>query len=238
MPGRAAAILAAMPPASPSALEVRDLGRISYDAALAIQREAHAAVLAGREGGGAPMRLLLLEHDPPVVTVSRRPTSPGNVLASEGLLASLGIERRETDRGGDVTYHGPGQVVAYAILDLASLGLRVHDHMRLLEQAVIDAIARFGVAGSRDQKATGVWVGEGPRAAKVAAMGVRVSRGVSMHGLALNVDPDLSHFGLIVPCGLVGRPVTSLRRELGDRCPSVPAVKSALAAWFEERLGR
>lgn len=225
-----------MGPSPPPRLEVRDLGRISYDAALAVQREAHAAVLAGREGPPASMQLLLLEHDPPVVTVSRRPSSAGNVLVDAATLAHLGIERRETDRGGDVTYHGPGQVVAYAIFDLLALGLRVHDHMRMLEEAVIEAIAAHGVAGRRDATATGVWVGEGPAAAKVAAMGVRIGRGVSMHGLALNVDPDLSHFGLIVPCGLAGRPVTSLRRELGDRCPSVPEVKSALAAWFADRL--
>jgi lipoyl(octanoyl) transferase len=139
----------------PAPLEVRDLGRISYDAALAIQREAHAAVLAAREGPPAPMRLLLLEHDPPVVTVSRRPASPGHVLADAATLERLGIERRETDRGGDVTYHGPGQVVAYAIFDLLALGLRVHDHMRMLEQAVIAWAAgsprRGGLGGGRDR---------------------------------------------------------------------------------------
>ncbi len=218
-------------------LVVEDLGRIAYDDALALQRDARDRLLAGRDSG-EPMRLFLLEHDPAVITVSRRPTAAGNVLASDVMLARHGIERRETDRGGDVTYHGPGQVVAYAILDLPRLGLRVTSHMRLLEQVVIDVIAGFGVTGRRDPTATGVWVGEALSAAKIAAMGVRVGRGVSMHGLALNVEPDLSHFGLIVPCGLVGRPVTSLARELGASCPSVAEVKAALEAAFRRRLTR
>lgn len=224
-------------PIDPGMLVVEDLGRISYDAALAIQREARDRLIGGRESG-EPMRICLLEHDPPVITVSRRPTAAGHVLASDALLARHGIERRETDRGGDVTYHGPGQVVAYAILDLPRLGLRVTSHMRLLEQVVIDVIAGHGVIGRRDPAATGVWVGEGPAAGKIAAMGVRVGRGVSMHGLALNVEPDLSHFGLIVPCGLVGRPVTSLARELGASCPSVAEVKAALTDAFRRRLTR
>lgn len=222
-------------PAPASELVLEDLGRISYDAALAIQRAARDELLAGRDRRAA-MRILLLEHDPPVITVSRRPTAAGNVLASEAILARHGIERRETDRGGDVTYHGPGQVVAYAILDLPRLGLRVTSHMRLLEQVVIDVIGELGVAGRRDPTATGVWVGTGSAAGKIAAMGVRVGRGISMHGLALNVDPDLAHFGLIVPCGLVGRPVTSLARELGAACPSVAAVKKALGEAFRRRI--
>ena len=222
-------------PIAPGDLVVEDLGRISYDDALGIQREARDRLQAGREAGG-PMRIYLLEHDPPVITVSRRPTAAGNVLASEAALARHGIERRETDRGGDVTYHGPGQVVAYAILDLPRLGLRVTSHMRLLEQVVIDVIAGFGVRGHRDPTATGVWVGDGLAAGKIAAMGVRVGRGISMHGLALNVDPDLSHFGLIVPCGLAGRAVTSLVRELGEACPAVPQVKVALEAAFRRRV--
>lgn len=226
----------AHPIAGGAVLEVADLGRISYDAALAVQRESHAEVLAQREVAAPRMRLFLLEHDPPVITVSRRPSAAGHVLADDATLDRRGVERRETDRGGDVTYHGPGQVVAYAILDLPRLGLRVASHMRLLEQVVIDVIATHGIEGRRDPSATGVWVGEGPAAGKIAAMGVRVGRGVSMHGLALNVDPDLGHFGLIVPCGLAGRAVTSMRRERGEACPSVAEVKRALAGEFVRRL--
>ena len=224
-------------PLEPGMLVVEDLGLIAYDDALAVQRAARDRLLGDRESG-EPMRVFLLEHDPPVITVSRRPTAAGNVLASDALLARHGIERRETDRGGDVTYHGPGQVVAYAILDLPRLGLRVTSHMRLLEQVVIDVIAGHGLVGRRDPTATGVWAGEGSAAGKIAAMGVRVGRGISMHGLALNVEPDLTHFGLIVPCGLVGRRVTSLAQELGASCPSIAEVKAALEAAFRRRLTR
>src|SRR5690606_29440764 len=160
----------------------------------------------------------------------------GHVLATPGLLARHGVELVETDRGGDVTYHGPGQLVAYPIVDLNRVGLRLHEYMRALEGAVIAAVAGFGVAGERDPAATGVWVPGAVRgeSAKLCAMGVRVRRWVSMHGLALNVTTDLSHFGLIVPCGLAGRPVTSLHALLGDRCPPMAegtaAVVRALGA--------
>ena len=217
-------------------VEIVDLGRISYDDALAVQRRRRDAVVEQRTSGGG-MAILLLEHDPAVVTVTRRPAAASHVLASPEMLAARGVQLRETDRGGDVTWHGPGQVVAYAILDLPRFGLRVGSHMRLLEQVVIDAIDRHGLGGRRDPGATGVWIGEGPTAAKIAAMGVRVGRGVSMHGLALNVDCDLSHFGLIVPCGLAGRPVTSLAKELAAAAPSVAEVKRGLAAAFARRLG-
>jgi lipoyl(octanoyl) transferase len=216
-------------------VEMVDLGRISYDEALVRQRSIRDRVLAERAAGGG-MTILLLEHDPPVVTVTRRPSAASHVLASPEALAARGVELRETDRGGDVTWHGPGQVVAYAILDLPRFGLRVGSHMRLLEQVVIDTIGEHGLEGRRDPGATGVWIGEGPAAAKIAAMGVRVGRGVSMHGLALNVDCDLSHFGLIVPCGLAGRPVTSMAKALGAAPPSVAEVKRGLAAAFARRL--
>lgn len=130
----------------------------------------------------------------------------------------------ETDRGGDVTWHGRGQIVAYLVLDLNRLGLRVNGYLRMLEGAVIDTLAQVGIEGSRDVSATGVWVGE----RKICAMGVRLSRWVSMHGLALNVAPDLDQFGLIVPCGLVGRPVTSIQRELGSNSPGVAEMKRIL----------
>ncbi|MSR29083.1 MAG: lipoyl(octanoyl) transferase [Phycisphaerales bacterium] len=219
-----------MPP-HPPIVDFVDLGRISYASAYEIQRQAHERVVAARIELQSPrMRgesagtVYLLEHDPPVVTVSRRSGAAEHVLASPERLAQLGVELVETDRGGDVTWHGPGQVVAYLILDLNRLGLRIHGYLRLLEGAVIATVAEFGLEGRRDPSATGVWIGDG----KVCAMGVRLSRWVSMHGIALNVDPDLSQFGLIVPCGLVGRSVTSLRRELGDRCPTVDEAKSAL----------
>lgn len=209
---------------------VRDLGRASYAAGLSAQAEAFERVLGAR-GSGAPSgaqaragEVLLVEHDPPVITVSRRPGARDNLLATPAMLASLGVDVAETDRGGDITYHGPGQLVVYPIVDLNALGWNLHRYMRELEGAVIRACARWGVEGRRDPSATGVWIGE----AKVCAMGVRVRRWVTSHGLALNVAPALDHFNLIVPCGLAGRPVTSLARELGDACPPMDDVKSAL----------
>jgi len=220
--------------AETSSVRVVDLGRIGYADALAVQRSTHAALVAARESGEAEaqMTVYLLEHDPPVVTVTRRLGAAAHVLASDAVLAAHGVERVETDRGGDVTYHGPGQLVAYPILDIRRLGLKVHPYVRWLERCVIDTIAEYGLVGLRDPAATGVWVGADGRAErKIAAIGVRLSRFVSLHGFALNVAPDLSHFGLIVPCGL-DRPVTSLGAELGARAPSVSEVKARVAEWF------
>ncbi|GAB4386950.1 MAG: lipoyl(octanoyl) transferase LipB [Phycisphaerales bacterium] len=219
--------------------EVIDLGRMGYRAAWEEQRRHHAEVLASRENGFARLgRVLLVEHDP-VITVTRRPGAMGHLLASPELLARHGVELVETDRGGDITYHGPGQLVAYPIIDLHRAQLRLHAYMRLLEQAVIDAIAGYGVQGWRDPDATGVWVstGEDRTPAKICAMGVRVSRWVTMHGLALNVTTNLDHFGLIVPCGLAGRGVTSLQAVLGDACPNMERVKRDLVGCLGTLLG-
>ena len=211
-------------------LQVKDLGRMSYARALELQRAAHAEVVAARANRGQ-MQLLLVEHDPQVITVSRRPDASKNVLVSPQRLAQLGVECVETDRGGDVTWHGPGQLVAYPILDLERMGLRIHGYMRLLEETVIEVLADMGVAAHRDAKATGVWVRakDQPGDLKICAMGVRVSRWVCMHGLALNVNPDLAAFNLIVPCGLTERGVTSMRECLGEKCPSMEQVKAKLA---------
>ncbi len=209
--------------------------RGAYDLQRAHVEEVLASRAAGEPEAG---RLLLVEHDP-VITVSGRRGAAGHVLASEEALRAAGVAVEATDRGGDVTYHGPGQLVAYPILDLNALRLRLHEYVRLLESAAIGVCARFGVEAHREAGATGVWVsrpeceggkaeGGGPGSAKVCAIGVRVRRWVSMHGLAINVTTDLSHFDLIVPCGLAGRAVTSLERELGGACPPMDAVKAAL----------
>ena len=221
-------------------LRVIDLGRIGYAQAYERQEAEAAAVLADREAGKPRIgTLFVLEHDP-VITVSRRAGAAGHVLGSPQALAAHGVQVRETDRGGDVTYHGPGQLVGYAILDLNLLKLGLHEYMRLLEQTVIDAAATWGVVGERDPSATGVWVRQGESSAKLCAFGVRVRRWVSMHGLGLNVNPDMSHFDLIVPCGLAGRSVTSLAQLLGERCPTMSQAKQAvadsLAARVQERL--
>lgn len=218
-------------------VSVIDLGRLGYLAAYKRQVEAVERVLGGREReGSAPGEIFVVEHEP-VVTVTRRKDAAGHVLATAEMLAAAGIERVETDRGGDVTYHGPGQIVCYPVLDLNRFGFRLHDYMRFLEESVIETLASFGVRGERDADATGVWVRDGSgELAKIAAMGVRVRRWVSFHGLALNVTTDLSHFGVIVPCGLVGRPVTSLERVLGGDSPPIEAVRAALARTMLDRL--
>jgi len=218
-------------------LQIKDLGKMSYTQALELQRAAHAQVLAARANCGQ-MQLLLVEHDPQVITISRRPDAAKNVLVSPQRLADLGVECVETDRGGDVTWHGPGQLVVYPILDLERMGLRIHGYMRLLEETVIQVLADFGLDARRDAAATGVWVRAKDQSLdlKICAMGVRVSRWVCMHGLALNVDSDLAAFNLIVPCGLTGRGVTSMRECLGERCPSMDAVKKNMTLKFEQAV--
>ncbi|MBL8990179.1 MAG: lipoyl(octanoyl) transferase LipB [Phycisphaerae bacterium] len=218
---------------------VVDLGLMAYDRAYEHQLAEADAIIAARSTGTPRQGVILLVEHAPVITVSRRPGARNNLLLPEHRLAELGIALQPTDRGGDVTYHGPGQLVVYPIIDLNHFGLRIHDYMRLLESAVIECCAGFGVAANRDPGATGVWAPD-PQPdgtpAKLCAMGVRIRRWVALHGLAVNVTTDLSHFSAIVPCGLVGRPVTSFRRLLGDRCPSMSAVKASLAASLRRAL--
>lgn len=218
-------------------LDTADLGLMPYAAAFERQRTELELVLASRDTDQPLLgRLLTVEH-PAVITVSNRPAAGANLLATPEMLAKAGVAVERTDRGGDITYHGPGQLVLYPILDLNRLALGLHEYMRLLEQVVIDTLAHFGVHGERDTSATGVWVKDrSPTPAKIAAMGVRVRRWVSMHGLALNVNTNLDHFNFIVPCGLAGRGVTSLERELGPRCPSMNDVKRELTNRLTARL--
>ncbi len=238
-----------------------DLGKMPYARALAVQREINLAVSQGKPVGtaGAGNCLLLVEHDP-VVTVTHRPGVWDNLLATPDRLKAMGIDVQVTDRGGDITYHGPGQLVAYPIIQLKPLGLNLGSYMRLLEKVVIDVLAEFGIKGQRDPDAIGVWVegsglGSGvsgmgkrrpeggvqqsstpdtrnpttdTRLAKICALGVRIRKNTTMHGLALNVTTDLSHFKTIDPCGLGGRPVTSLTELLGDAVPGMDEVKGVL----------
>jgi len=217
----------------PSYFVVEDLGRLPYEDAYGVQLRVHQQVLDGDK----PQTVLLVEHDP-VVTVSRRHSASGHLLADPQRLAELGIDVQPTDRGGDITYHGPGQLVAYPILRLGLLGLNVGRYMRLLEDVVIDTVGAFGVCAQREPKRTGVWVDEGASAkpAKLCAMGVRVRKGVTMHGLALNVTTNLSHFQTIVPCGLAGCSVTSLEQLLGSRVPEMEQVKAGLIDAMRRRL--
>ena len=220
-----------MPNAS-THLEVRDLGTMSYGEALAMQRELQQEVIVGRGDQLQTGHLLFVEHTPPVITISRRAAAATHLLGTPDMLQNAGVEVHETDRGGDITYHGLGQLVVYPILDLNLLELRLHGYMRWLEDRVLEVLAHFGIDGQRDADATGVWVD----GRKICAMGVRVSRWVSMHGLALNVSPDLDHFKLIVPCGLHGREVTSMSCELGSNCPTMEAVKREMQTSFEKAV--
>src|SRR6204780_1181326 len=198
---------------------VRDLGRTGYTAALGIQQQLAAE---RKEGLGAD-HLLCVEH-PHVITIGRNGHEE-NLLAPEETLRRAGIELHESDRGGDVTYHGPGQVVGYPIMDLREWKRDVGAFVRAIEQVLIDTLADFGIEAGRIAGLTGVWTNE----AKIAAIGVHLSRWVSTHGWALNVSTDLQYFQYIVPCGL-SKPVTSMR-ALGVH-PDTEQVKRALIRHF------
>jgi lipoyl(octanoyl) transferase len=205
-------------------MRIEDLGCMSYREAWDRQEAAHEQVL-----GGAEECVLFVEH-PPVITLGRRPGVDKNLLASPQYLAQLGVEVVQSDRGGDITFHGPGQIVAYPIVRLNDHGLSVGGYVHTLEQIAIDTLAHFGIGAQKDSCAVGVWADDGSGTlAKLCAIGVRIRRGVSLHGLALNVTTDLNYFKLIVPCGLACRPVTSIRNLLGDNAPSIEAVRGALA---------
>jgi lipoyl(octanoyl) transferase len=218
-----------------------DLDTLAYRDAWRLQEAAHEEVLAG----GAE-RVLLVEH-PPVITLGRRADRGElgqtgvvqHLVASPESLRQLGVELVQSDRGGDITFHGPGQVVAYPIIRLNDHGLSVGGYVRTLERAVIATLADFGIRARRDESAVGVWVDDAATgtAAKICAIGVRIRRGVSLHGLALNVTTDLNYFNLIVPCGLTGRPVTSVRKLLGEAGPTVERVRESLAGRLVEAFG-
>ena len=190
-----------------TALEVRRLGVVPYQEALALQR----ALVEERRADRITDVLLLLQH-PPVITLGvRGDGGRSNILAGESRLAELGIEVSETGRGGDVTYHGPGQIVGYPILDLRPDRCDVHRYVRDIEEVMIRVCADYGVTARRIEGLTGAWIGP----AKIGAIGVRISRWITSHGFAFNVDPNLDHFNLIVPCGISDKSVTSLRQQVG-----------------------
>ena len=204
-------------------LEVRSLGVVPYGTALEMQRE----LVAARQTGEARDLLLLLEH-PAVITVGVSGRSHrDHLLASPAELRDRGIEVLDVARGGDVAYHGPGQLVGYPIIDLKPDRCDVHQYVRDLEEVLIRTASSFGVEAGRVAGLTGVWVGND----KLAAIGVRLSRWVTSHGFALNVAADLDQFRLIVPCGLAGRGVTSLERLTGS-APPRPDLEAVLAAEF------
>ncbi len=193
-------------------IHVFHLGQVSYETALKLQKTLSQLRKAGR----IENTLLLLEH-PPVITMGRN-AKLDNVLASPEFLAQRGVELVEIDRGGDVTFHGPGQLVAYPIFDLRSFEPKIGavEFVRRLEEVLIRICGDFGIGTQRIKGLTGVWTYalRSKPEAKIAAIGVHISRGVTTHGFALNVSNDLDYFGLIVPCGLTGKAVTSMEREL------------------------
>jgi lipoyl(octanoyl) transferase len=209
-------------------LEIRKLGVVPYGEALAMQR----ALVEERRAGRIPDVLLLLQH-PAVITVGvKGDGGRANIVATPEALSALGIEVSETGRGGDVTYHGPGQIVGYPIIDLRPDRCDVHRYVRDLEEVMIRVCADYGVRAGRIQGLTGAWVGT----EKVGAIGVRISRWITSHGFAFNVGTNLQHFGLIVPCGIADRGVTSLERASGrdlDIAEVEERVVGHFAAVFE-----
>jgi lipoate-protein ligase B len=181
------------------------MGQVKYKEALAIQEN----LVQLRRTGHIPEVLLLLQH-PPVYTLGGG-GNPANLLVSEEKLREMGIEFHRTRRGGDITYHGPGQIVGYPILDLKNFGRDAHKYLRLLEEVLIQTLSTLGIVAGRIKGLTGVWVGE----EKVAAIGIRISNGwITSHGFALNVNTDLSYFNQIIPCGIRHKGVTSIARLL------------------------
>jgi len=210
-------------------IEVRRLGVVPYAEALAMQR----ALVEERRADRIPDQLLLLQH-PPVITLGvKGDGGRSNILATEKRLADLGIEVSESGRGGDVTYHGPGQVVGYPILDLRPDRCDVHRYVRDLEEIMIRVCADHGVTAGRIKGKTGAWIG----LEKIGAIGVRISRWITSHGFAFNVSTDLDHFNLIVPCGISDGGVTSLEKVTGRRL-SLPDVEDALVNRLCDVFGR
>ena len=210
-------------------LSVRRLGTISYEDGLALQ----AKLVEERRAGAIPDTLLLLQH-PPVITLGvKTRRGPNHIVATDAALAEEGVTVHETGRGGDVTYHGPGQLVGYPILDLAPDRKDVHVYVRDIEEMLIRTAASFGIDAKRVPGLTGVWVGPDGREEKLAAIGIRISRWITSHGFALNVSTNLEHFNLIVPCGIADRQVTSLEKLLGRTVTIGEAERAVERAFLE-----
>lgn len=220
----------------------KDLGLMGYSECWDYQRLLFERMLAAKAGDAEARAqiereagwLLLVEHNP-VYTLGKSGKDE-NMLVSESYLRSIGAEFFHIDRGGDVTFHGPGQVVGYPILDLERIGIGLRDYIDALEGAVIDLCREWGIEAGRVAGASGVWIeGDSSRARKICAIGVRSSRYVTMHGFALNVNTDLRYFSHINPCGFVDRGVTSLRKELGHEV-DMELVKSQIVKHLSEKL--
>lgn len=219
----------------------RDLGNMEYGYAWKLQEEIFRAsidkkmrnrVLATDEQEEVPHHLLFVEH-PPVITLGKS-ADENNVLLREDVLAKQGVALFHINRGGDVTYHGPGQLVGYPILDLDQYTTDLGVYLRNIEEVIIRTLGDYGLHGERSSGETGVWLDTGKlRARKICAIGIRTSRWVTMHGFAFNINTDLSHFNYIIPCGITDKAVTSLEKELGKKIP-MEEVKEKVRYHFEE----
>lgn len=205
------------------ALQVLNLGLRDYQEVHKLQKE----LLKRRYQGEIPDTLILTQH-PPVFTIGRS-GSRKNILASEEELKKEGIKVYEIERGGDITYHGPGQIVGYPIIDLHLYKKDIHLYLRKLEEVLIKLLGQFRIAGERIEGMTGVWV----KNKKIASIGVGVSKWVTYHGFCLNIDPNMKHFAMINPCGL-GKPVTSMKEELNGRLPPRELIEKRLVDSFEK----
>jgi lipoyl(octanoyl) transferase len=220
-------------------IKIIDLGHKSYSESLEVQENYFNGTISLKRSNRKTDNpqpthnyLFWVEH-PPVFTLGKSGKME-HLLVDKMALAEKGIEFYQTNRGGDITFHGPGQLVVYPIFDLDNFFTDIHKYLRFLEEAVIETLKEYGLNGSRSQGETGVWLEVGtPFARKICAMGVRASRWVTMHGLAFNINTDLSYFDHIVPCGIQGKGVTSLSKELGREI-SLEEVKEKL----KTHLGR
>ncbi len=202
------------------------LGTVEYQRA----RELQDALVNQVHDGESPNTLLLLEH--PHVYTRGRLSRDEHLLTTEDELSALGVPVYETDRGGQITYHGPGQLVGYPIINLRQLGIGPLQYVRTLEQVIIDTLAEFNIQAHTEPGLTGVWTAGG----KIAAIGVKISRGIAFHGFAFNVNTDLAYYRHIIPCGITDRPVTSMAALLG-RTADMAAARQTLAARFGAAMG-
>ena len=220
-------------------IQLIELGLKSYQEALAVQEKLFNQTIAIKRANRNQQQqtqtenyLLWVEHTP-VITLGKSGKSE-HLLLDENQLKEKGIEYYPTNRGGDITFHGPGQLVGYPILDLDNFFTDIHKYLRFLEEAIILTLEEYGLKGARSDGETGVWLDVGtPFARKICAMGVKASRWVTMHGFALNINTDLSYFEYIVPCGIQGKAVTSVEKELGRNVP-FEEVKTKLKVHFAD----
>jgi lipoyl(octanoyl) transferase len=215
--------------------DVVDVGTMAFGECWELQQQLFKGAIAAKSEGEEPRHTIILVEHPPVYTLGKS-GKDSNLLVAEEFLKSIGAEFFHIDRGGDITFHGPGQIVGYPILDLAQLGVGLKDYIDAIEGAVIDTMAEWGIACQRVEGASGVWIVESGRPMrKICAVGVKSSRWVTMHGFALNVNTDLRYFGYINPCGFTDRTATSMEKELGTKL-DLERVKERLISHLTRKL--